>query len=243
MKVQAISNDTAESVWRARWKEIEIDHESIQVDHIGEGDLLLSDYELENTIAKLSAIQDKYKNPNWMRDGGKLDSELTQVIHAELSDLADVHALSQIGFWRWLSNLASNGFFWHFIQWRFPGDKLINWGITSSSQLVEVYFFRCWLRGHKMFDPSQTDPYKYAKKGLGDVWRSHILRQDYGSDREFIKAFLDIIYDDDGKTLVNTNQLRTVLIPAVRAWTSSATYAHLTYEENLKLLRSFLNND
>ena len=57
---------------------------------------------------------------------------------------------------------------------------MINWGITSPGSIIEVYFYRAWLRGQKMYDPSDADPYKYARLGASDVWRSHILRQDFG---------------------------------------------------------------
>lgn len=87
-----------------------------------------------------------------------------------------------------------------------------------------------------MYEPTDSDPYKYARLGAADVWRSHILRQDFGRDREFVKAFLDTVYDDSGKVLVGTTEMRTKLIPALRAWTSSASFSHLTYSENLKLI-------
>ena len=82
-----------------------------------------------------------------------------------------------------------------------------------------------------MYDEAQADPYHYAKLGAADVWRSHILRQDFGADREFVKALLDTIYDEDGVTKVTTTELRKVLIPAIRAWTSHASFSHLSYEE------------
>ena len=88
-----------------------------------------------------------------------------------------------------------------------------------------------------MYDCDLKDPYRYAKLGSSDVWRSHILRQDFGSDREFVKAFLDTIYDRNGNTLIGTEELRTQLIPSIRAWTSNSTFSHLTYKENLELIR------
>ena len=88
-----------------------------------------------------------------------------------------------------------------------------------------------------MYDPSDADPYKYARLGASDVWRSHILRQDFGRDREFVKAFLDTVYNSSGKVVISTNEMRTKLIPALRAWTSSASFSHLSYNENLELIK------
>jgi hypothetical protein len=107
--------------------------------------------------------------------------------------------------------------------------------------MVEVYFYRAWLRGHKMFEGSGADPYHYAKKGASDVWRSHILRQEFGRDREFVKAFLDTIYDEDGDTRIGTEDIRKTVIPALRAWTSSASFSHLGYNENLKLIQHLIS--
>ena len=171
---------------------------------------------------------------------GSIDAQVVEPLHEILTASgATAFQLSQLGFWRWLSNVACGGYLWDFIKWRFDnGNQLVNWGITSQGQIIEVYFYRAWLRAHKMHDPHSSDPYKYAKLGSSDVWRSHILRQEFGRDKEFVKAFLDTIYDQNGATVIGTNELRTKLIPALRAWTSNSTYSHLSYKENLELIAS-----
>lgn len=237
MRLQSISVESAQKIWDARAVDIKPNMASVNIDYIGDGEDLLTDLELDDLVSKLKNIQKKYKGKNFKTIGGQIDAELPEIIHGELDTLSDIHALSNIGFWRWLSNVACDGFFWHFIMWRFDSDKVINWGITSPANSIEVYFYRAWLRGHKMADKSLPDPYKYARIGTSDVWRSHILRQDFGRDREFVKAFLDTLYDETGKTLVGTNELRQDLIPAIRAWTSSATFSHLTYKESLDLIK------
>ena len=97
-------------------------------------------------------------------------------------------------------------------------------------------YFRCWVRGHKLHSPDDPDPYFYAKKGTGDFWRSHILRTDVGKDRNFVKAFLDFNFANDGTRLVSDPKLRGKLIPGVRAWTSMASFSHLSYEECTDIL-------
>ena len=87
-----------------------------------------------------------------------------------------------------------------------------------------------------MYDPDLADPYEYAKKGSSDVWRSQILRQDFGKDRNFVKAFLDFCWDENGDRRIGDTKLRTQLIPALRSWTSNASYEHLTYDECLELI-------
>ena len=185
---------------------------------------------------KLIDLRAGYPKTLSKSDGGKIDSQLPEIVHEELRHLINVHQAAQIGFWRWLSNVACEGYFWDFIKWRIGGEQMSNWGITTPGSIIEVYFYRAWLRGQKMYEPTDADPYKYAKMGASDVWRSHILRQDFGRDREFVKAFLDTIYDASGKTVIGTTEMRTKLIPALRAWTSSASFSHLSYNENLELI-------
>lgn len=236
MKIQSISIESAQIIWSARMEGTQPDLAAINIDYLGDDDELLSDIELDDLKERLDTVKRKFVDNKSKNIGGRIDAELPEIIHSELSPLADVHQLSNLAFWRWLSNAACNGFFWDFIMWRFDSDKVINWGITSAANGIEVYFYRAWLRGHKMKDDSLPDPYKYARIGSSDVWRSHILRQDFGRDREFVKAFLDTIYDDVGNTVIATKELRETLIPAIRAWTSSASFSHLSYKESLDLI-------
>ncbi|MCG8042211.1 MAG: DUF6339 family protein [Candidatus Thiodiazotropha endolucinida] len=236
MRVQSISNDVAIDVWNCRNDGEEPDLSNLKFDTIGDEECLLSDLELSDLVESLQVIQFDFGNDVAKASGGLVDSSIVEPIHRALSELASPHQLSQLGFWRWLSNVASDGFFWQFIKWRLNSENQINWAITSQAQIVEVYFYRAWLRGQKMIDVSLPDPYIYAKKGSSDFWRSHVFRQEFGRDREFVKAFLDTVYKEDGSTSIGTNELRKKLIPALRAWSSGATFVHLSYEENLELI-------
>ena len=238
MKLPWVDNDTATIAWNAYKRTGEFDSSQLKLEFIGEDeDEELSYLELERIVDNLTTVQSKFRGKNIKSIGGQIDADIIETVHSCLEPLCSVNQLSRLGFWRWFSNIAYNGFFWKFIMWRFNSDKMINWGITSPSLFIEVYFYRAWIRGHKMYDKDEVDPYKYAKKGSSDVWRSHILRQDFGRDREFVKAFLDTIYDESGATVIGTSELRTKLIPALRAWTSNATFTHLSYSECLHLIQ------
>jgi hypothetical protein len=238
MILQSLSQDTAQNIWNLRRSSEAVT--TFETDSLGEGDQTLSDLDLDEVVEDLKEIEGRYAGKNLKSHGGKVDADIVEIIHSRLSEYGEVRDLSHIGFWRWLSNAAYDGYFWEFINWRLEGSKeVINWGITGPANLVEVYFARAWLRGHKMVDHSLADPYEYAKKGGSEVWRSQILRQDFGRDREFVKAFLDTIYDASGRTVIGANELRKQLIPEIRIWTSTATFTHLTYEESLELLASF----
>ncbi len=243
MRIPTISNDQAVVAWNSMQDHDSFDVSEMVLDYVGSDvdEETLSDLELIELCDELLAIMSRYQGKNKKNYGGFIDAEIVEPIHATLKDHANPYQLSQLGFWRWLSNVASNGAFWKFIKWRFDSDKQINWGITSPGSIIEVYFYRAWLRGQKMYDQAQPDPYHYAKIGSSDVWRSHILRQDFGRDREFVKALLDTIYDKSGQTLVGTEELRKKLVPALRAWTSGSTFAHLSYSENVELIRKLKN--
>lgn len=239
MQVCSINTEVANSIWNARMENEELHLDERKIEKIGPDDAdLLSDLELDDLREKLTEIQAKFPRNISKGTGGKIDAALPEIVHSELKDLIDTHQASHIGFWRWLSNVACEGYFWNFINWRFKEGAMINWGITGPGSIVEVYFYRAWLRGHKMYEPVALDPYKYARLGASDMWRSQILRQDFGRDKEFVKAFLDTVYDKSGNSQVGTTELRKKLIPALRAWTSAASFAHLSYNESVKLIEN-----
>ena len=241
MKLQSISLDVSNDIWNKMMADNDYQPEFVNIDEIGTFDQTLSDLELESLVDSLRDIQSKYGEKNKKTVGGLIDSEVCVVMHRELVNFANPRELSHIGFWRWLSNIARNGFFSQFIKWRMPSEpgktaNPVNWGIVSAGSIIEVYFYRAWLRAHKMYDLALSDPYYYAKLGGSDIWRSHILRQDFGRDREFIKAFLDVLHDEKGKQKIGTDDLRKKLIPGIRSWTSSGSFSHLSYDESYALI-------
>jgi hypothetical protein len=182
MRVPQISNEQAHVAWNAMNDAGEYDASEVAFEYIGssEDDEVFTDIELMDLHDDLLGIIDKFSGKNKKNIGGQIDSEVVASVYNAVVGKVGVYQLSQIGFWRWLSNIANSGSFWKFVKWRFESDKQVNWGITSPGSIIEVYFYRAWLRGHKMFDANLSDPFHYAKLGSSDVWRSHILRQDFG---------------------------------------------------------------
>lgn len=240
MRVPSISYEQASTAWNAMEANGNYDASKLQIDYIPSPDdtLTFSELDLQDLADALKDIRSAHDAEAVSRSGGgAVDSQVIEPLHQCLASAGlTTFQLSHLGFWRWMSNVAMEGEFWHFIKWRFGGDKQINWGITNSSANAEVYFCRQWLRAHKMYDESLDDPYHYAKLGGSEIWRSHILRQDFGRDAEFIKAFLDVLYDDSGRITMPTAELRKQFIPAVRAWTSNSTFSHLSYNQCKELL-------
>lgn len=244
MRVPSLNQNDAIKIWDARNNELNFDYSKVVTDFIGSDDTDLSDFELSDLVEELASVKESYEGKDISRAvGGQIDRDVIKHVHSHLSLLATPYQLSQIGFWAWLSNLSYNGFFWQFLKWRFGGEKVINWGVTSQGRIIEVYFFRAWLRGHKMIEPTLPNPYKYAEKGGSEIWRSHLLRVEFGRDREFVKALLDTAYDDDNKTLVGANEMRKKLVPALRTWTSSASFSNLNYEECFELIQKLRHDE
>ena len=242
--IPTISKDSATIAWVSYNSGDDFDETTIEIEFIGDEEMnQFTDIDLEQLKIELTSIQRKFGESVSNRTGGEIDSIIVEPVHKNLVDVASVSNLSNIGFWRWLSNVSCDGFFWKFIMWRYNSLQQINWGITEPSSLIEVYFYRAWLRGHKMIDTSLEDPYWYAKKGSSDIWRSHILRQEFGKDREFVKALLDTIYNENNEVTIGTDELRTKLIPAIRVWTSNATFSHLTYDECKQLLATLRTHE
>ncbi len=241
MRLPTITNDTATAVWNAMNESGEFDPSSVSVEYRGDdAEEPLNNMDVEDLMDALDAVRAKYAgkfaNGQPRALGGQVDVDLIEPVHAICSKFADVDQLSNLGFWRWMSNVAMGGYFWNFIAWRYEKKEQVNWGITSPRNAVEVLLYRSWLRGHKMFDQNLDDPYEYAKRGTSDVWRSHILRQDFGKDANFVRAFLDSCWDRQGNRILSDTKIRQQLIPALRSWNSNATYSHLTYKECMSLI-------
>jgi len=241
MRLPRISRDTAIKQWNAHDAGEGTLSLNGELDYIGdEAFPQLNDIELEDLMEGLDSVRQKYdyQYPDGFPKsaGGRIESDMVAPVHKCLSTIATPAQLCDIGFWRWLSNVANNGYFWNFVDWRFKERNQINWAITSSRNLKETLFFRCWLRGHRMYDASRADPYEYAKKGTGDFWRSHILRTDLGKDRTFVEAFLDFNFAPDGTRHISDKKLRAKLIPGLRAWASMGRFSHLSYEECTEII-------
>jgi len=244
MRLPSISHDAANTVWIAHTQGVQPDTTSLQIVPIDGGDDDLSMFsvmDLDDLIGALHQIMSDYSNSSGAFSGksAEVDSLVVEPMHKALMGKADPFQLSQLGFWRWLSNSAHHDI-WAFIDWRFKrgeehGQK-VNWGVTSSTALHEVYFYRAWVRAHKMFDSSLEDPYHYAKIGSSDNWRSHILRVEPGYDREFVKAFLDVVEEQK----INAEEMRNLVIPSLRAWSSNAGFFALDYEAAKKLINHLI---
>lgn len=103
-------------------------------------------------------------------------------------------------FWAWLVFGSTYDVFARVTTWRHGADapfgaKPENYCVGRT--LEDGLYSRAWLRAASGFDARREDPYALVVRGDQDLWRSHILRGDYGMIPVVAKAFLQYLYTDD----------------------------------------------
>ena len=164
MLLPVLNISDAAAIWDARNNTSEINLNRVTLDYVGEGDEHISDLELATLVDDLRTVRLKYDGKNMKSVGGQIDSEIIRPVHSFFDALAEPFQLGRVGFWCWLSNIAHDGYFWDFIKWRLGGNKPSIGASQVKRGLLEVYFYRAWLRGHKMLEPNLENPYEYAER-------------------------------------------------------------------------------
>ncbi len=248
----SLSRDDATEIWVRRVRNEKVDAGAYSVSNVIEDDPTLeklNEQLLVNLRDNLETTRQSYSTSEGICKksfSSDIDAEVALYVHQWCLELKlDPFQLSHIGFWAWLSQLALDGYFWHFIHWRTKGPQddrepaKKNWAIGRISDLHDFYFAGAWLRAHKVYDPLLSDPYRFAKMGGTENWKKQILRVEVGWDIEFVRAFLEVI--EEGNYSVNA--VREKIVPPLRAWTSSANFSNLDFEESKKLIRHLIKNE
>lgn len=245
-----ITRDVATEVWVLRSRSMDVHYDSFEVDYTSEAYELgvrLQDDHLLNLKEQLTITLSSYSDEFGACQksyASNIDAEVTQYTHEFTAELGlTPFQLSRIEFWSWMSQLACDGFFWKFIDWRFKKEKgsppKKHWGICRLSDFHEIYFAGCWLRAHKVFDASLPDPYHYTRLGGNENWRNQILRVEAGWDNEFVKALVEII-DEGG---FSRSVVREKIVPPLRAWTSGANFTNLDFKKSKELIKHLIETE
>jgi hypothetical protein len=139
-------------------------------------------------------------------EGGKFESSAAPIVHDQLS--LDKVAGGDPGFWRWLTFWGANGDLLEFVDWRFGDSKMElvaseNYGLEN---IWEGMFARLWVRGEIGFEPDAKDQYSIARRGDQDIWRSHVIRQEFARCNNLARALIRYQYPDkkpESRTLTN----------------------------------------
>jgi hypothetical protein len=169
--------------------------------------------------------------------GKDFESPASAIVHAGLA--VGPAAAGSREFWLWLNFVAAEGRFLSLVDWRFSARDAINevnYGITRRAGVWEGLLARLWWRGNVGYDPDEADPYRLARKGDVDIWRSHIIRQEYGRFRPLARALVEYQNPDKGKNPLSTEQLRA-LAKRLRIVDASISYELLTLDQVKEIIR------
>jgi hypothetical protein len=142
-------------------------------------------------------------------------------------------------FWLWINFVAADGGFLSLVDWRFSAREAINevnYGITRRAGVWEGLLARLWWRGSVGYNPDEADPYRLARKGDVDIWRSHIIRQEYGRFRPLARALIEYQNPDKGKAPLSTEQLRA-LAKRLRIVDASISYELLSPDQLKEIIK------
>lgn len=181
-----LSEDDARRLLRARDSGADLEIEEFQ-EWVGDGEERFLEIIMELRAA-LNSLRSQFPEVLGSRDpeGGRFEQQGCVIVHQCL-EMCPTEAINDPSFWIWLAVAQ----FADTIEWRFGAKdgtvRLANYGVGNPA---ENMMFRMWLRGEIGRTEDSGDPYELAKTGDQDLWRSHIIRQGYGSAREIARALL-----------------------------------------------------
>jgi len=204
---------------------------------VGEGD----EFDVSQTnsmLKKLSQLKSKLPNPLPTAKGRDFESPASEVVHKSLE--LNALAASSREFWLWMTFGADSGQLLELVDWRFGTQKHINdvnYGITSRAGTWEGLFARLWWRGSIGFDQNFEDPYDIAKRGDIDIWRSHVIRQEYGRCATVARALIRYQHpDSDPKSKTLTIKKLRELAKRLRIVDATMSYELLTEAQITELI-------
>lgn len=123
--------------------------------------------------------------------GRRFDRYASRVIHQAAQDIP-THMQEDPGFWRWLAIEQGPDI----VEHRYGATSLAGKGNFGLGSRWDSMFMRLWFRAEVSVDPDSTDPYWMTKLGDVDFWASGVMRHQYGSARNLVKAFVSFAYDN-----------------------------------------------
>jgi len=158
--------------------------------------------------------------------GARFEGRAAGLVHEGLDLPAPVAADPE--FWIWLTFGSGIDGPAHLVTWRHgkPGRPFSaqdpNYGLTTD--LEKGLFSRLWMRAHVVYDPGAPDPYALAERGSQDLWRSHLLRTEYGQVPRVARALLTFVHPDESpdEPRANTDVVRAMAKALRRRHATSA---------------------
>ncbi len=207
----------ATTAWWQKWKESEnpdTPPERPRPEMSNEGDTHDWETIARDVIERLSTLHRR------STDKGVASKDRIRSNRYEAFACAELHAalprdaaLTDPWFWTWLA--TGPGFC--LILRRYPPtskNAIPDVANFTSKNGQENFYYRLWFRGEAGHDPrDEEDPYRLARYGGSEFWRSHIQRQNFTQCRPMLDALLHFQYPDgpEGKPRLNTDDIRLLI--------------------------------
>lgn len=170
----------------------------------------------------------------------RFEGQAARVVHHTLA-LPPAIAVDH-EFWIWLVLGGQHDYLAKLVTWRHGdgsdkfGARDSNYGLTTS--LEGGFYSRVWFRADVVYDEDRSEPYELAERGDQDLWRSHILRTDYGQIPNVARALLLFQYPDSSPDTpsVKTKVMRE-MAKELRRRHSASAYELLSYAEAKNLVQ------
>lgn len=197
------------------------------VDEVGSGqafDLsMLQD--IRPVLEKIIEEHSEGKTP-----GKEFDSLASVAIHKSLKIPPEVSGND--GFWRWLTLVE----FSDIVEWRHPvEDGIANAANYGIGTIWNGLFARLWYQAEIVYSAEAKEPYELVKYGGVDTWRSHILRVNTGSCRNYARSLLRFLHQGQKKSRLKVIEIRE-LAKKVRRIQATVALELLTEEDAYTLI-------
>lgn len=167
--------------------------------------------------------------------GAWFDMKAVAKLHGALKNLS-AEAASDPRFWTWLTFAGCGRKYADIVIKRFKGRKgeaakEKNFGITTQANVFEGLFAHIWWRGYRFYDSSAANPYDLAERGYVDLWRSHILREEYSYGPNMGRAFIKFMYPRHGEISGHHSGYMRAIPPKLEARHTSCCFEVLSEQE------------
>lgn len=191
-------------------------------------------------LAELDLLCEDYDPDGLERgQGGSFEANASPVVHRALSIPPEVAGNG--GFWRWMTFYGADGDLLRIVNWRFadrPEESRVaaaNFGIENT---WEGLFARLWWRGAIGHDPEAEEAYRIARLGDMDLWRSHILRVEYGRCENLSRNLIRYMYPNEGRRRIMSVKKLRELAKQLRILDATYAFEVMTDDQIQALLRT-----
>jgi hypothetical protein len=165
----------------------------------------------------------------------RFEAEAAVRIHRTLP--RDHLALADPEFWIWYA--VDPGL--SVVRARYSGNTIPGMANFASPNARESLFYRLWVRGEMGWRRDEADPYRLARYGDIDFWRSHVFRQKYAEYPALLEAFARFQYPEgpEGQPhipLTNNQRKLRAFVKRIKRICTNVMVEFFDIEEALELM-------